>query len=241
MKEELIMFGLTPNEAEVYLALLTLGDATADRIASNTKIHRTTVYDVLNILKSKGFVSVFVKDKKQHFEAAEPEKFLDFLNEKKHIIQEILPKMESIKRNTVSKPQVTLFQGIDGIKTVLNEVLKCKSKSVLISANTTTLYKFIPIYFPQFIKRRIEEGVFAKILTQKIPETIKHKKEGKKALRELRFFNKDDTIGSSIFVFDDKTAFLSLSENEQIAILIKDKEITKSVKNMFEIAWKTKK
>ena len=49
--EALESMDLSNKEAEVYLALLKLGQSGASRIASNTNINRVTVYHLLDSLK----------------------------------------------------------------------------------------------------------------------------------------------------------------------------------------------
>ena len=49
--------GLTQNEIKIYLALLDIGESLAGTIAENSGIHRRNVYDSLERLIKKGFVS----------------------------------------------------------------------------------------------------------------------------------------------------------------------------------------
>lgn len=49
--------GLSKNEVKVYVALSKIGQATANKIVGNSKVHRTNVYDTLDRLVEKGLVS----------------------------------------------------------------------------------------------------------------------------------------------------------------------------------------
>ena len=60
MEEILKDFGLSDNETTVYLALLKIGNSTANRVAEITGLKRSTTYDNLNLLASKGIVSTII-------------------------------------------------------------------------------------------------------------------------------------------------------------------------------------
>ena len=46
--------GFSKKEADVYLAILSLGKGTASKIAREAQVMRTTVYEVLSSLFNKG-------------------------------------------------------------------------------------------------------------------------------------------------------------------------------------------
>ena len=54
--EVLKYFGLSKYEAKALLTLLSKGELTAKDIAELSGIPRTSVYDVMNLLESKGLV-----------------------------------------------------------------------------------------------------------------------------------------------------------------------------------------
>ena len=96
--------GLTRNQAEVYLALLKLGSATAQQVIKESGLHRSPVYDALEKLQEQGLVSSVVKDFKQYFQAVSPKKLYSYLEEKKQELTEAMPeleKLESMKKATI--------------------------------------------------------------------------------------------------------------------------------------------
>src|SRR3989338_39950 len=98
--------GLTKNQSAVYLALLKLGSTTAQSIIKESGLHRSRVYDSLERLEDLGLVSFVVKDFKKYFQAANPEKLLDYIDEKKEIVNQILPelkKLEGMKKEEIKK------------------------------------------------------------------------------------------------------------------------------------------
>jgi len=51
-------FGLTKNEAKIYIALLTLKEARASEVAKETSIPRNKIYEIVEGLSKKGFVEI---------------------------------------------------------------------------------------------------------------------------------------------------------------------------------------
>ena len=85
--------GLSKNETKIYLALLELGPALMGQICGKTKIHRRNVYDSIEMLKDKGFVSSTTINNRNVFEAVNPQRILEILEEKKTNIKSILPEL----------------------------------------------------------------------------------------------------------------------------------------------------
>ena len=97
MYDELKEFGLSDNEIEIYICLLKTGTSNANKIAKIIGMKRTTTYDNLSFLMSKGIVSTITKDKVQYFEASDPENIIALLEEKKGKINKIVPELKRLK------------------------------------------------------------------------------------------------------------------------------------------------
>ena len=67
-KQALLKIGLTGIEADIYLALLTLGPSLVSKIVEKTGINRTNIYDRLKRLIDKGLVSYVIKNNRKHFD-----------------------------------------------------------------------------------------------------------------------------------------------------------------------------
>ena len=126
MEQELKEFGLTDKEIKVYLACIKLGTALVQDIAKKAGTYRTYTYEILKSLKEKGLVSYIIKSGKQYFEVARPEKLLNILKEKKQKIQKLMPQLETLYKSVVDKPKIEIYEGKEGIKTVIDDLIKTK-------------------------------------------------------------------------------------------------------------------
>jgi HTH-type transcriptional regulator, sugar sensing transcriptional regulator len=234
MQEELKHYGLSEKEIKIYLSNLKLGTTTANQIAIDSGVKRTTTYEVIESLKQKGIVSTFKKDKKSFFEATDPKRLISILKEKEKLIENILPELEKMQKSTSEKPTVQLFIGKEGIKTIFEEILEHKM-DYWISGNTD-IFEKLGYYFPNFIQRRIKAGIHARVIETRSGLTKEHKRTAKKDNRKIKFL--DFKLKSQIVIYENNAAFITISDEELVGIKITNKFIIETQKQLFEILWK---
>ena len=94
--KDLIDFGLSEKEAEIYIALLELEVATVQEIAKKTGINRSSSYVVLESLKKKGLVGISEDKSIQQFFASSPEVLLRAASESAKKQSSMLERIENI-------------------------------------------------------------------------------------------------------------------------------------------------
>ena len=115
-------YGLSENETKIYLTSLKIGESTVQTIAKNAGLPRTTAYHLLDALVEKGLVGSVIKETIKYFQAVNPKKMIDLLEEKKKLIQEIVPQLAEMTETIKEKPKVTVFEGLKGIRAILKYV-----------------------------------------------------------------------------------------------------------------------
>ena len=142
MKQEidsLKEIGLTNYEAKTYYTLLKLGEATASTIATAAKIARAKVYEMLNSLVIKGFISEYPGPTKI-YKANSPKQafkyYLDELENKRNMLSQAQEHFQPIfeqvhqTQNTMTKIELILNRN-----TLVNKVeeLIPKTKKYILS------------------------------------------------------------------------------------------------------------
>lgn len=235
--EVLKEFGLSENEITVYIALLKTGESTAQAIAKNANLPRTTTYHLLESLIQKGIVSFIIKGKIKYFQAANPQIITEILEEKARKFKEILPELLKITETIKEKPKVQIYEGTKGIKTILEDVLTTK-KEILHYGDIISLQKTLPYIFPQFINKRIQKKIPIKIICKR--EEL-HKgliETAKKSYRQFKFISKEYIFKSSVFIYNKKVAILSLQQEPYFGIMIENEDFQNTQENLFELLWK---
>ena len=123
-KKILERVGLSKGEIEVYLTLLKLGSSLVSKIAQETGLHRTNIYDTLEKLKEKGLASYVIKENRKYYSASNPDKLLDYVKEKETEIKSILPELKEYLNISRSESIVEVYKGKEGLKSVLKDILK---------------------------------------------------------------------------------------------------------------------
>jgi sugar-specific transcriptional regulator TrmB len=237
--------GLAGNEVKVYLALLDLGSALAGEITKESGVNRTNVYDALDRLIEKGLVSYVVRANRKYFEAASPERIVNYLEErenelrkKKNLVNSILPELE-IKRKLSKEPQeATIYKGRKGLKSVAEDVLKTKKELLAFGAEGRFVESF-PHYAEQWHRKRGKLGIPIKIIYN---EKIRAKKsKAKFPILKMKFNARMYETPATTWLYGDKVAIVVWSEKQPLTTLIRSKEVVKSYKQFFYILWDNSK
>ena len=85
-KSSLEYLGFKPKEAQIYLALLELGEASVVQIAKKTGIKRTTVYNILPDFINRGIITSAVRKKRKVYFIEDPRSLKNDLKEKESVI-----------------------------------------------------------------------------------------------------------------------------------------------------------
>lgn len=137
MLKELQDIGLSEKEAKVYLAALEIGRATADQLAKQSKIVRSTTYVQLESLMKKGLMSTYEEGKKTFFAPESPEllkrllvKQREDIGIKERELTDFLPDLLRQFEGAGERPVVRFFPGKEGIKLAREELLTTKDKQI---------------------------------------------------------------------------------------------------------------
>lgn len=232
--KKLVELGLTKREANAYLALIGLGEAKAGEIAKLSHEDRTNIYDSLSGLVKKGLASHVLKGKTTYYRAASPDKLRDYLAEKQEALEEFLPGLSKEYKSFSHKPTIETYEGKEGLKTVLSDVLK-EGKSFVVFGATDKLMRILPDFTRRYLAERERKGIWTRQIHAKgepvLPSPISRFKTVPQA-----FLGPATTM-----VYADKVALMLWFTEPPVAVLIKSKEAAKAYRNQFEFMWKMAK
>ncbi|MCX8194061.1 MAG: hypothetical protein N3G19_01735 [Candidatus Pacearchaeota archaeon] len=228
--------GLRENEIKVYISLLELGVSKVDAISKRVPLPRTTIYGILKSLLEKGLVSYVIKSGIKYFEATDPKRLLLIEKEKIQVLQNLIPSLEKIKETVTIKPSIEIYEGIEGIKSIYEDMLKTK-QTIYGYGNTYLLFELIQYYIPNYLIRRIKEKIKFYVITERSTLSIKLQKKDKKEFRETRFLDQLKEMTITTYLYGEKTAIIVLLKKEPLGIIIENKSITNSQKIIFDLLW----
>lgn len=230
MRKQLKNAGLTENESKIYLALLELGPSNAGLISKKSGLHRRVTYDILDRLIKKGIIGYIVMNGVKLFQAADPERIMEILNEKRENLLEILPAMTSLYKKTKEREGTSFYKGKKGFKTIFEDQLNM-GKEIFIIGASPIAYEMLPFYFKWYDKRRIERKIKVNIIFNKSDKKIKV------PYSDIRYLPKKYTSDVAINIYGDKAAILLWNKESPLAIVIKNKLFAKGYKQYFDLLW----
>ncbi len=233
MIEELQEFGLNEREAKIYLQVLKDQGETASTIAKRTKINRTTTYLELNNLIEKGLVSYIIKDKKRYFQAVEPEKLIEILEEKKQRISEIMPQLRGLHK-TIIPFKIEILEGKEGVKNLYKRIIN-ETKEACAFGVTGKAFDTLKFEFPHLAKNAEEKGLKLRYLAN--ANSKKELSKLPKGFVQIKYLPKEITSDVTTIIFEDKIAIQSLITENIFVTIITDKQLSKGYRNYFEYMW----
>jgi len=224
--------GLSDNEEKVYLALVDLGPSLAGQISRKTGLHRRTVYDVTEMLIKKGFIGYILKNNRRIFQASNPQRFLDILDEKKNLLEPFIQELGEKFIKTKEKEETNFYKGKEGLKSVFEDQLLGKQEILILGASPKA-YEILKFYFHWYDKARKKKKIKTRIIAT-------DKKIKRIALADIKYLPEKYSSPVSVNIYGEKVAIV-LWAKEPFVIVIKNKEISESYKNYFELMWRIAK
>lgn len=234
--------GLSDKEIKVYTKLLEYGAISVRSLAELTELNRGTVYDILKKLQTLGLVSFYHQDTKQKFVAEDPDKLYKVISDQeeelrkaKSKIKEMIPELRSLQEKGGNRPTTKLYEGKDGIKQILEDVLNVmemdKEKEYYIYS-ATKASDDINKAFPEFTKQRIKKGI-------KVNAISLAKGGGIYGLDERRWLQTNEESATFIIIYSGKCAFISRdASGNPVGVIIENSMIYETQKIIFMQLWK---
>ncbi len=231
--EALRTIGLTEIEEKIYLTLLEEGPSLAGHISRKSGIHRRMVYDATERLIKKGLISYIMKNNRRLFEAVDPDRLLQIVQEQEAAIKQILPQLKLAHSMSKEKQETQFFKGHAGVKGVFEDEIK-EGKELLILSVSPSAREMFPAYFHWFDVRRKQKNIKAKILA----DASHAGKFSDVPLAEVRHILGIGSDATSTNIYADKVAIIFWNKEKPFVVLIKQKEIADAYRAYFEQLWK---
>lgn len=230
INQTLQRLGLEEQEVKTYLALLDLRESTATKIAERTGLGRVHMYQIINRLIERGLASYIIKNNVKYFSASEPETLLKEIQQKEQDLQKILPELKARQKRLIPETKVEIYRGREGINTILKMIINDKEPYYILGGakEACSIFKLENTIFVERAKKLKLQG---KILARKKDDFFVGTYE------DYRFIPDNLISSTTQIIWENKTAIFIWSE-PYYAILIDNKEITKSNLSTFNYLWK---
>ena len=228
----LTAIGLSENESKIYTTLLKLGFATVVQIAKESGFHRSNIYDIIEKLREKGLITVQKEGKTTKYKTSDLENLYSFIQEKQVALDNLMPNLKSLEKQTPEEIDVELFKGEKGMRFALRDIIRERKDTYTFTAKGQ-LRKNLPDFAEQFMRdqKRFKIKYFGLYTSAKnLPAYF----------TEIKIIPKELGNPVATNIYGDKV-LITIWEPSMIAILIKSKFVAESYKKHFDLIWKIAK
>lgn len=232
MIREMQELGFTEKEAQIYVLLAREKELSAPKIALLLDIDRRTVYDVINSLFHKGYISRKKVQGKEIFSATNPELIVEEFSEKIKNLKNAIPVFKkAINKVHETYQEVNILYGKRAIQLLVANAIKARSE-ILLMGRGGHLIEQLGESKHQFISK-------LKSLNWKMIQTSDYKRYFKKEEfipREIRYLPEDIRLNVAYIVFDNKLYFFT-KKKEIMLIEIVDETFATTFRTYFTLFW----
>lgn len=237
--------GLSRNEAKTYLTLLRLGSVPAGPLIKALGMHRAAVYNLLDILIDKGLVHYVVQANRKYFEAQEPKRLFEILDEKaikleeqRNELNKFLPELEIQRKLSKETQEGTIYKGKKGLKSIFEDILNHPNQEFLVMGASGKFKEIFGAYFIHWQNRRVANKIKQRIIYSE--SVRKEKREKELRLAEIKYSPETTIAPATTFIYGDKIAIILWSEIP-LAFLMRSKNVADSYRVFFHLVWNSSK
>lgn len=238
-------FGLSEEEANIYLYLLKNTTATVVNISKHVAMGRTKVYRLLDKLRQLQLVEIHVGTRGMRFAAAPPDVLQQLLMAKKtevsrieHSLEALVAELHTLTPATDGSSKVVYYKGVEGLTQVSYNTIK--ANGMLRVFEKSQLHTFLDAAVAEDIrKKHVQRGIFTRDITNKreieaytdVHELIQHHSE-------YRYIDtKKLTIRFETLIYNDVYATYTHSGSEIFCVEIYNEQLAAMQKQLFDFVW----
>ena len=236
--------GLTDGEIKVYFALLKLGSTKTGALATSAGVSSSKVYKILARLEKKGLSSHVIREGTKYFQALQPRRILDYideesvkLNESRALVENMLPDLEK-QMASKKAPEAAVFSGFKAVtnlyRGMLDELFPAETYYVIAASYNPELPEQ-KRFFAKHHARRILKKVKVKMLARS--DTRGKLDQPILVNSEIRFLPPHFMGNMNILFYRDKTLMIVWSA-EPVGFLLQSAEVVQNFKDYFDTLWK---
>ncbi len=239
--------GLSQIQSETLDFLLKNGETKAANIAKNTSLARGVVYKALEeLLALKLVEKIDQPGQIACFRAEHPSKLEEFFDEKEKKIKkekrdflENLPDIISTYNLGSNKPGVKFLEGEAGIQIALFDTLKSTTE-IYTFADIKSTNEHIKEINDAYVKKREQLKVKKKIIVSDSEDNRKFFENFNSEITQVKFIKQEYyPFKTDMQIYTNKVSYQTMEKDNQISIIIEDKNIYQMHRLFFEYMWET--
>lgn len=249
VKNELLKFGLTPNQAKVFLYLGKYGAKTAPEVSKALILPRTETYFIINSLQNKGIVSAELSFPTKYSTISMDKTLLTLVNSEKEKIKMLASQEKdlvevwndipafAVETSDIKQEKMQMLQGTPQINNKIKEMIEQTREELLLFCSSKDLSRFYHADFMELLSNSIADVkivVSSPQISSQCMDTIDKKK--------IKVMPTDGMI-NQCYVIKDSSEILYFFRNAThpshniFAMWSDSRSLVDSMHMLFEFCW----
>lgn len=251
IERELVRLGLTPKEAQVYLAALELGPSPVQDFSKQSGVNRATAYIIVESLIERGLMSSVERNGRRLFAAEPPERLKRVvydeetrITDAKSALDKILPELATLVQAAPERPRVRFYEGVDGLEAMRQDFFSGTKKHELLLISSADDYHRVAALarrLPHAKRMEHTRGFERCIFTSRQPAAdLKKVLPSVERIERYRVPHNEYPLAGEIAVYGDRVAMLSY-HGKVMGVLVESPFLAQTATSLFDLAWQTAK
>lgn len=233
---------LLEKEREIYLSCLEYGWLTVTALQRQTKLPRTTIYDTLQKLEIKGYVTKSKRNTTLTFYAVSIQELMVLMEDKvrlyekrKDLLNKHIPEFQQLIKWSHIIPEVKMYQWTDALSIIFSQIKSTSIVRTIYSAQAAA--KFLDASLITEVHGAHEYNNTPKKILLVNDEVVE--KEREKLLKqwfEVKVLPECYTMYTDFIILDDKLFLLAYGKHIQ-ALEIDHPIFVNSFREIFRLLW----
>lgn len=239
--EALKSIGLTQNEALIYQSLIRFGELSVSGIAAKARVNRRNVYDSIQRLLEKGLVFEILEARESRYQAVDPGKLRELIQEKEQRLLAILPALDAMHQQNQAQESVYIYRGVEGWKNYMRDIVRMGEDVYVIGGKGSWLDPRLAEFTPQFARELERKKIKINHLFDHEVKASQHEIISKVA-KNYRFFPQGYSTASCVDIFGDRVnigspIFLGGIETDLTITVIVNQPVANAFRTWFRFMW----
>jgi sugar-specific transcriptional regulator TrmB len=242
-QEILESLDLSPNESKIYESLVEKGECSISDISTASQTHRRNTYDAIKRLIDKGLVFEIFSGSGNKYNAVEPDKLKEVLDEKEQKLISILPELKRKFQQRFAPEEAYIYRGLEGQKNIFRDILRVGQDSYGIGGKGEWFDLKLEIARQGFFKEANRKKIkFFIIYDNEIKKTASNFIKTWPGNLQARFLPKEYSTNSNLHIFGDyivsytNIGLFKTPENI-VMFIIRSHDLAESYRKWFWYMW----
>ncbi|MFH1426480.1 MAG: helix-turn-helix domain-containing protein [Candidatus Kerfeldbacteria bacterium] len=236
LPDQLTQLGLNAKQSKIYLSALELGQASVLEISRKARIKRSTTYVVLDELQERSLVRQIKKGATTLYESADPSVLGQQLEQQLDSFRSMKPLLDDLYMKEGTKPNVRFYSGSDEFVQLYETIFRDYSTIDFFGTDAAKFEKIIPqSRMDAWLGKMTSGEVVAREILTLDQYNLAWAKKNVSRFHKVRliddrypFFGDNALYGNTLLV---------ASLEEPFAVTIESKDVVRTFRSLFDLAW----